>query len=363
MAKGKRSGEDASVRTLKEDLKQKAPRRLYVLYGEETYLRDYYFDRLREQVVPQGMEAFNLKALDGKTCGALDIVKACDCLPMMSERTLVAVTDYDLLRAPAQDREELAELFESLPDYLTLVFVYDTVAFEPRPAKEEKPAEDKGGGKGREDKGRALLAALKAQGLAVHFTQQAQEDLVNWVARHFKAAGRDIDLRDADYLVFLCGGLMQNLSSEIEKIAAYAPGKRVTRGDIDAVATPQLDAKIYALTDAVSARSGERALTALGELLRGEEVPTLVAALDKHLRQLYAARVILESHRGAGELSGLWKTMHSYTVSKLMSAAQRVDLSWCRRALVRTAQTDLAAKSGADGPAALTQLVLELCCG
>ena len=34
---------------------------------------------------------------------------------MMSQRTLVQVVDYDLFKAPAADRDALAQLFEQLP--------------------------------------------------------------------------------------------------------------------------------------------------------------------------------------------------------------------------------------------------------
>ena len=52
-------------------------------------------------------------------------------------------------------------------------------------------------------------------------------------------------------MIFLCGDLMTNLIGEIEKIGAYAKGGRITREDINAVATPQLDAVVFRMTDAI----------------------------------------------------------------------------------------------------------------
>jgi len=44
-----------------------------------------------------------------------------------------------------------------------------------------------------------------------------------------------------------------------------------------------------------------------------------------------------------------------------MASARRFDLAWCRRAVVRCAQTDLAMKStGQDHQQLLTTLLLEL---
>ena len=56
--KQKDKDDQASLRMLKADLKEKTVRNLYVFHGEEVYLRDYYLDRLRELLLEPGMETF-----------------------------------------------------------------------------------------------------------------------------------------------------------------------------------------------------------------------------------------------------------------------------------------------------------------
>ena len=58
--------DQSSLKALKAELKEKNLRRLYVFHGEEAYLRDYYLDRVRELLLPPGLEAFNFKLLEGK---------------------------------------------------------------------------------------------------------------------------------------------------------------------------------------------------------------------------------------------------------------------------------------------------------
>lgn len=340
-----KKSDQSSLKALKAQLRAKEAGRLYVFYGEEVYLRDYYLDRLRELLLPEGAEAFNLKVLEGKECDARDITAACDCLPMMAQRTLVLVRDYDLFKAGDADRQSLMDYFADLPEYLCLVFLYDTIPYKP-------------------DARTKLAGSLKEHGLVVDFPRQEQGDLVDWIVRRFRATGHDVDAETAKYLIFLCGDLMHNLASEIGKIGAYAKGKRITRQDIDALATPQLDAVVFQLTDALSARNYDKALGTLSDLLRMQEVPQVIlGALGKYLRQLYAARVALERRRSADDLAALWK-MHPYPASKLMAAAHRVPLSWCREALERAYQADQALKSSGNAPAdVLTDLVLALAHG
>ena len=180
--------------------------------------------------------------------------------------------------------------------------------------------------------------------------------------RRFRALGKDIDSKLALDLIFLCGDLMTNLIGEIEKIGAYAKGVHITRQDIDAVATPQLDAVVFQMTDAIAAGNFDKAAEVLGELLHMQEAPIkLLAVLGKQLRQLYTARLAIEHRKGVPYLMELWGMRSAYPAERLMQSARRFSLPWCRRAVLRCGQTDLAMKStGADGEELLIGLLMEL---
>jgi len=206
-----------------------------------------------------------------------------------------------------------------------------------------------------------MAAALKQYGTVVNFVRQDQGDLVDWVRRRFRAMGKDIDSRLALDLIFLCGDLMNNLIGEIEKIGAYSKQKHITKADIDAVATPQLDAVVFRMTDAIGERNFDRAMSVLGELYQMQEHPIkIMGALGKQMRQLYSARLALEQGKGSAYVASLWG-MKPYPADKLINSARRLSLKWCRKAVVRCGQTDFAMKSaGQDSKELLTNLLLEL---
>ena len=58
--------DDSGYQKLKKDLSDKTLGQLYVFHGEETYLRDYYLGRLREQLLAGGMGTFNLHEIAAK---------------------------------------------------------------------------------------------------------------------------------------------------------------------------------------------------------------------------------------------------------------------------------------------------------
>ena len=338
----KQKADTAGYQQLKKDLAGGEPGRLYLFHGEETYLRDHYLGRLKELLLTGGMGEFNLHTIPAREMSPRRLEEAVDCLPMMAPRTLVLVRDFDLFKAGEKDREEYARAFAQLPDYCCLVFVYDLIPY-------------------KGDARTKLAAAIKQNGTVVNFARQDQGDLVDWVRRRFRALGKEIDTRLACDLIFLCGDLMTNLIGEIEKIGAYAKGGRITREDIDAVATPQLDAVVFRMTDAIGEGNFDRAASVLGELYQMQEPPIRIMwSLGRQTRQLYSARLAIEKGKGAPYVAGLWG-LKPYPADKLMTSARRFSLSWCRRAVVRCGQTDLAMKStGQDAQELLTGLLLEL---
>ena len=344
-AKDKDNSREA-LRALKADLKAGTLGKLYVLHGEEAYLRAYYLREIEKALLPAGLEDFNLHTAQGRDCTAEWLEQAVDCLPMMSERTLVEVTDFDLFDGGEGQRSKILTLLGQLPDYCCLVFVYDLL-----PYKAD---------------GRSKLAALlKERGSVVNFARQEQGDLTDWIVRRFRAAGHTIDTEDARYLIFLCGDLMTNLISEIGKIAAYAKAQRVTREDIDAVAVPQMEAVVFRMTDAMARRDFDRAALVLADLLHDQQPPIMIlAVMGKYLRQLYSARLFLDAGSDREAFMDMWAMRHSYQADRILDAAAKFSLPWCRHAVRRCAETDLAMKSGGGDPQELLiALLLELSAG
>lgn len=338
----KKSDGTSGLAKLKQDLKQGAVGNLYLFYGQEDYLRDHYLSQLQKKTVERGMESFNLRTFQGKELEAETLNDAVEAVPMMSERTLVVVWDWDLFQTESR-RERMLEMLSDLPEYLCLVFVYDTMEFKPN--------------------GNTKLGKLlKEKAVAVEFQPQGQADLNQWMRRKLaRDWDKDIDSATAEYLTFLCGGLMTNLAGELDKAGAYARGKAVTKRDIDAVCDPVLDARVFQMTDALAAGRYDKAMELLSQLLRmGESAIFILAALGRQLRQVWSARLALEERRGENYLAQLWNLKSGWQIRKLSQAARSHSLQWCRRAVALTQEADWRMKLGGDEAAVLTELLLRL---
>lgn len=330
---------------IKADLAANTPAGVYIFYGEETYLREHYLRELQKTLIPAGFEEFNFHRLNGKNLSVQELAEAVEAMPMMTERTLVIVTDWDLYKLPEEQRTALIALLSDWPEYCCCVFVYDLIEYKPNKTYKK------------------LYAALSARACEIKFETQGKNDLIHWIMRRFRALGHEIDSRTAEHLIFTCGSLMTGLVPEIEKIGAYARGKAITKADIDAVADPILDAVVFDLTNAVTDGDFDRAAELLGKLLKQQEDPImLLSVLSKELRRLYTARLALDSGKDKMWLMELWGMRSDYPAKLLLAAAKRVTRAWCVEslALCQTLDRRMKSEKGIDNEGELKLLLMRL---
>ncbi len=337
--------ENKGFARLKSDLKAGQLQNIYIFHGEETYLRTRYLQQVRQLLIPAGFEEFNDHHLNGKGLTVQTLSETVEAMPMMAQHTLVTVEDMDLFKLDEGQRNALIGLLGDFPEYCTLIFIYDTLSYK------------------RDGKMKKLCAALDDHVCVVEFAQQERQQLVNWLRRRFAALGHDIDPTTADHLLFTCGTLMTELVPEIEKIAAYAKQERITIDDINAVADPILDARVFDMTNCITARKYDEAARVLSELLRMQTEPIVIlAAIGKELRRLYTARMALDAGKDRFWLKQLWGMSSDYPAKLLMQAARKVDHDWCSSAVIRCQKLDRRMKSerGMDSEAELKVFLMEL---
>lgn len=344
----KKTARNEAFDQLKRDLKAGTLGCGYLFYGAESYLREYYLGALRQALVPAGFEEFNYHRLEGKDLTVQALAEAAEAMPMMAERTLVVAVDFDIFKLGEEQREKLIALLEDIPPYCCLVFVYDTVEYKPNRTMKK------------------LTKALADHVQAVEFRPAESHELTAWIARRFKALGKEIDRSTAEYLIFTCGDLMTGLVPEIEKIGAYTKGKTVTQKDIDAVADPVLSAEVFRLSDAVLQGQYDRAASILGDLLKMQTEPIMIlAALGSQLRRISTARMAIDSGKDKYWLMELWGMKYDYPAKALLAAAKRTTAAWCADAVCQCQVLDRRMKSerGIDAAGELKLLLVRLGAG
>ncbi len=339
----KRQAENDNLQKLKSAIKNNDLGRLYIFHGEETFLLNHYFGQIKKILLDDLTESFNFHKLGTETFNLQSFADAVENLPMMAEHTLVHVDEIDLFKLPEGDRSKIIEVLSDIPDYCTVIFTYETVAWKP------------------DKRIKKLWEAIDKNGTIVEFAKQGQRELISWVTRHFAAKKKRISGDLCAYLIDITGGTMTALSSEIEKIAAYSGADDIVKADIDAVTEPVLDAVVFQMTDLLGEGKYGAALQKLQQLLKMQQEPiAILGAIGGHFRRISTARTLMDNGRNSGDLQKLCG-IPDYPARKTMEAARRFNPEFCRKASVLVLETDRKMKTSFDDSDRLLEmLILEL---
>ena len=325
---------------LKNALKTGSFDRLYLITGDESYLKEYYLTQLKQKVVDETFREFNLVELEGKSMTPEALSDAIESYPAMAERKLVVVTDFDLYKAPAAFQPVIETILTDLPEYICLVFYYDILEFKP-------------------DKRTKVHQRLEKTACIAEFSRMEERELISWLRRRFRELGKTIDDGTCSYMLFLCGNSMTNLVGEIEKAAAFATVEKITQYHIDAVCTRVLDAVVFDLTDAISAQRFDKAVALVNDLIaqKNNEI-TIFTTIIRHIQRLYAAKLNTEARGGESSLFELLGTHSSYYARQIVNASRKTTLPWLRNAAKICGETDTLLKSSAADRQKLLELAI-----
>lgn len=328
-----------SLQQLKLAIRNKEPANFYIFHGEEAFLLRHYLGQLHKVILDELTESFNFHRFNNENFDLRDFADAVENLPMMAERTLVQVEDIDLFKLPEDSRNKMIDVLTDIPEYCTVIFVYDTVEFKP-------------------DKRLKKLWEAVSSGEIVEFAKQDQRSLVSWITRHFGAKGKRIDPDLCMYLIEITDGTMTSLGSEIEKIAAFSGAETICKADIDAVTEPVLDAVVFRMTDMIAAGDYSNALVTLQKLLKMQQEPIVIlAAVGSHLRRLGTARTILDRGGNPGEVARLCGVA-DFVAKKAMDAARRFRPEFFKKAMELVLETDMKMKTSFDDSERLLEMLI-----
>ena len=183
---------------LKAQLKNNELSGVYMIYGEESYLKQLYIGRMKKLLINPAFSDFNLKEHEGKHSTIDDIIMDAQMLPMMSEKSLVIVHDYPLDKEKS-DLEKLKEYFKDISDTSVLVFWFDSISVDVK----------------ANSKWNSVIKAFADAGDAVCLEKRSEADLVKLLISYAKKRSCRLDAGNARYLISVSGNDIQTLFNEL----------------------------------------------------------------------------------------------------------------------------------------------------
>ena len=241
------------MKTIDEDIKNGQFKRVYLLYGEEAYLKKQYKDKLKVALVSQD-DTMNMAAYEGKNINPKELIDLSETLPFFSDRRVILIENSGFFKGSP---EELAEYMDQIPDTTTFLFVEEEV-----------------------DKRSKLYKAVKNTGSIVEFAPQTEELLTRWILSRLKKEGKNIKGSVMQLLLSRTGTDMGNIDRELEKLICYCMDKDVIEAaDVEAITTEQTTNKIFDMVNAIAEHNQRRALDLYYDLLTLKEPPMRIMYL------------------------------------------------------------------------------------
>ena len=324
---------------LKKQIKENKLSGLYLLYGQEVYIKENYIKKMTDSIDDCGFPDFNRIVIDGKSMTLSEVDDAIESFPMMSEKKLIIIKDSGIFQKATEEQKEYwVKRLENLPDYVVLIF--------------DEEGTDKRG---------ILYKRAAKTGLAAEFNYMSVSDLVTWVSREVMNAKLKISKDVAEYFVSVCDEGMSNLKNELDKLLNYCD-EQITKTDVDKIVSKAVGIRVFELTDCIMAKDADGALKILFELKTVKESAfKLLYLLSSSFDKMLKCALLLSGGDNYNDIAAKIGTA-PFIAKKYANSARGFGENYLVDRIIEVADIDLAIKSGEiDEWSALEKYVINAC--
>ena len=235
--------------TLKKDISGKNFAPVYLIYGDDSYLKNYYKDTLSKKSF-DGDPFFNLQKFEGDT-DLQEVFDAVNQFPMMADRKSVVLSDFDFEHASKADFDKLCALIADSNDTCVLIINFDTIEFDAKKGSKEK---------------KLIAAVEKAGGKCAEINHRSITSLVKMLSDGAAKRGCKFGEIACRYLIEVSGSDLSTLRNELDKLCAFVGSGEITKQTVDLVSVKSVDASVYDYVKQIFAGNISEALKMLDDM-------------------------------------------------------------------------------------------------
>lgn len=308
------------MKNLNEDIKKGEFRQVYLLYGEEDYLKNQYKNRLKKAIL-QDDDTMNFSSYEGKGIPVQEIIDQAETMPFFAERRLILVENSGFFKNACP---QLAEYLPQTPEETIFVFVESEV-----------------------DKRSKLYKTVKEKGRAVELGRQDDRTLSAWVRSLIKKEGKNITNDGLALFLEKAGDDMENIANELEKLFCYTYEKDfVEARDVEEVCTVTTENRVFDMIRAVAEKRQRQALELYYDLLSLKEPPMRILFLiAREFNQMLLVKDLREQgldSRAIASKAGI----APFIAKRSLAQAERFKMEVLRRAVADCVEAEEAVKTG-----------------
>nr|WP_288556239.1 DNA polymerase III subunit delta [uncultured Mediterraneibacter sp.] len=308
------------MKALNEEIKSGQLKKVYLLYGEEAYLKKMYKERLRKAALPEG-DTMNYAYYEGKNVNVKEVIDLSETLPFFADRRLIILENTGLFKSAATD---LSDYIKEIPDTSCLVFIETEV-----------------------DKRGKMFKAVKAQGRVTELPFQDEKTLKRWILGFMKKEQKQITEATLNHFLDKVGTDMENIQGELEKLFCYTQGKaEITVEDIEAICVTQITNRIFEMVNAAAEGRQREALELYYDLIALKEpAMRILYLLTRQVRLLMQVKEMQDLHFAQKEIASK-AGIHPYAAKKYMAQTRYFSKERMREAVEESARLEQDVKTG-----------------
>ena len=319
---------------LKNDIKNKTFKNVYVFTGDEKYLADYYSKEICNALVDEDMKEFNFLKLSTLPSPE-DIDAFASSYPFMSEHKVMLVKDTGIMKnAPEDVKEYFTELLSSVPDYLVVIFNEANI-----------------------DKRNTVYKAASKVSAPLEFAYKKPNELASWISKMFKKEGKNISSQDALYMCEIAGPSMMQLKSEAEKIVTFlGENTTIDRALIDSLVTRTVENRVFEMLDNLVAGKKLQAIQQYNDLKAlGEEPIKIISIIFNRFATFHS--ILILKGKSPGEIAAI-SGMKDWVVRNSVAPANKLGVRKIAAVMSKCRDMDFAVKNGITDKWLALELIL-----
>ncbi len=283
------------MQTLNQDIKNNSFKPVYLLFGEEAFLKNSYKNQMKSAIT-QG-DTMNFNQFNGKSIDVKELISLADTMPFFAEKRMILVEDSGFFKSAA---EELAVYLPQMPDTTCMVFVETEV-----------------------DKRSKMFKKIKELGYAAEMERQDMSQLARWAGTLLSREGKKVTGQTMELFLSMTGDDMENIRMELEKLISFTLGREViTDEDVMAICTERTANKIFEMVNSIVNRQTKKALALYEDLLTLKEPPMRILFLiARQFNQLLQVKELMGKGMDKSGIASKLK-IPPFAAGKLMPQAR-----------------------------------------
>lgn len=266
------------MKRIDDDIASGQFKNIYLLYGEEDYLKLQYKNKLLAALVNEG-DDMNFSKYEDSGINELQVIDQAETMPFFADHRVILIENSGFGKKMP---EKLGEYLSTIPDFTILIFV--------------EPTADKRG---------KLYKAAKAAGRDIEINMPNESDLAKWVGGLLKESGKQMKREAWAQFLIMTHDSMDNMARELEKLVTYVGDRsQITLEDVNEICVSRVETKIFDMINAIAAKDLRKTLDLYHDMLAAKEPPMrILYMIVRQFRQMKVIKQLSEFGDNAGSIA------------------------------------------------------------